>query len=127
LVPILEIAVAVGLLVDASRRYAALAGIVMLLGYAAAIAVNLRRGRRDLSCGCGGPNDRRPISAWMVWRNVLISLALAVGLLPWADRPLSFTDGVTIVFGLLTIALVYSCADRLLAYAQRTEQLRGSR
>ena len=127
MVPILEIAVAVGLLVDGWRRYAGVLGIILLLGYAAAIAINLRRGRRDLACGCGGPDERRPISAWMVWRNILISLALAVALEPWASRPLSFTDGVTIVFGLLTIALVYLSADRLLALAQRSAQLRGSR
>ncbi len=127
MVPILEMAVAVGLLADGSRRYAGVLGIMLLLGYAAAIAVNLRRGRRDLACGCGGPDERRPISAWMVWRNILISLALAVALEPWASRPLSFTDGVTIVFGLLTLALVYSSADRLLGLAQRSAQLRGSR
>jgi hypothetical protein len=127
MVPILEMAVAAGLLVDGWRRYAGVLGIMLLLAYAAAIAVNLRRGRRDLACGCGGPDDRRPISAWMVWRNILISLALAVALEPWASRPLSFTDGVTIVFGLLTVALVYSSADRLLALAQRSAQLRGSR
>jgi hypothetical protein len=100
---------------------------MLLLGYAAAIAINLRRGRRDLACGCGGPDERRPISAWMVWRNILISLVLAVALEPWASRPLSFTDGVTIVFGLLTVALVYLSADRLLGLAQRSAQLRGSR
>ena len=127
IVPILEIGVAAGLLVDVCRPYAGAIGIVMLLGYAAAIAVNLRRGRRDLACGCGGPDERRPISAWMVWRNIVISLALAVALQPWTSRPLSFTDAVTIVFGLLTIALVYLCADRLLGYTQRTAQLRSSR
>lgn len=127
MVPILEIAVAVGLLADGWRRYAGVLGIMLLLGYAAAIAINLRRGRRDLACGCGGPDERRPISAWMVWRNILISLVLAVALEPWASRPLSFTDGVTIVFGLLTVALVYLSADRLLGLAQRSAQLRGSR
>jgi hypothetical protein len=126
-VPILEVGVAIGLLIDACRPYAGAIGMVMLWGYAAAIAVNLRRGRRDLACGCGGPDERRPISAWMVWRNILISLALAVALQPWTSRPFSFTDGVTIVFGLLTIALIYLCTDRLLGYTQRNAQLRGSR
>src|SRR5258708_39746976 len=50
-VPILELGVAVGLLSDVCRPYAGVAGIVLLSGYAAAIAVNLRRGRRDLACG----------------------------------------------------------------------------
>jgi len=126
-VPILEISVAACLVVKISRPYAGALGILMLSGYAAAIAVNLRRGHRDLACGCGGPDERRPIAAWMVWRNVLIALAVAVVFAPWAGRDLSITDGFTIVFGLLTIALVYLCIDQLLGNAQRTAQLWGSR
>jgi hypothetical protein len=126
-VPILEMGVAAGLLIDVCRRYAVAVGIVLLSGYAAAIAVNLRRGRRDLACGCGGPDERRPIAAWMVWRNILIAFALAGALAPWADRSLSLTDAVTIAFGLLTIALVYLCIDQLLGYAQRIAQFGGSR
>jgi uncharacterized membrane protein YphA (DoxX/SURF4 family) len=126
-VPILEIGVAAGLLIDVCRPYAVAVGIVLLTGYAAAIAVNLRRGRRDLACGCGGPDERRPIAAWMVWRNILIASALAGVLAPWSGRPLSLTDAVTIAFGLLTIALVYLCIDQLLGYAQRIAQFEGSR
>ena len=126
-VPILEFAVAVGLLIPASRRYAAAAGIALLLVYAAAIAVNLRRGRRDLACGCGGPNERRPIAAWMVWRNIAIAAAATIALATWTARPLNITDAVTVVFGLLSIALAYLCADQLLAHAQRGQRLRSLR
>ena len=63
LVPMLEVAVAIGLCLAGTRPFAAALAIVVLLTYAAAIAVNLGRGRRDLACGCGGPNDRRPIAA----------------------------------------------------------------
>jgi hypothetical protein len=127
LVPIVEIAIAAGLAVKASRPYSGVLGIILLSAYAAAIAVNLRRGHRDLACGCGGPDERRPIAAWMVWRNLLIALAVAAAFAPWATRPLSLTDGFTIAFGLPTIALVYLCIDQLLGNAQRTAQLRGSR
>jgi hypothetical protein len=126
-VPVSEIAVAAGLASNVTRPYAAVLGILLLLAYATAIAVNLRRGRRDLACGCGGPDERRPIAAWMVWRNLLIALAVATAFAPWTDRPLTMTDGVTIVFGLLTVALIYLCADQLFGNAQRTAQLRGSR
>jgi uncharacterized membrane protein YphA (DoxX/SURF4 family) len=126
-VPTLEIGVAAGLLLDLCRPYAGAVGIVLLSGYAVAIAVNLQRGRRDLACGCGGPDERRPIAAWMVWRNVLIALVLAGVLAPWSGRPLSLTDAVTIAFGLLAIALVYLCIDQLLGYAQRIGQFGGSR
>jgi hypothetical protein len=127
LVPLLEIAAAVGLAVKVYRPYAAALGMLLLSTYAAAIAVNLRRGRRDLACGCGGPDQRRPISAWMVWRNILIALILAGAFAPWTDRALTLTDGFTIVFGVLTIALIYLCADQLLGNAQRSAQLKGSR
>jgi hypothetical protein len=126
-VPVMELAVAVGLLAAASRIYAVGVGIVLLLGYAAAIWINLRRGRRDLACGCGGPDERRPIAAWMVWRNVLLAGVLAVTLVPWITRPLGFTDVVTLTFGLLTLALIYLCVDQLMGYVQRSAHLRGSR
>jgi uncharacterized membrane protein YphA (DoxX/SURF4 family) len=126
-VPLLELAVAAGLAGNVTRPYAAALGILLLSAYAAAIGVNLRRGRRDLACGCGGPDERRPIAAWMVWRNILIALATATAFAPWTDRGLTMTDGVTIAFGLLTIALIYLCADQLLGTARRSAQLRGSR
>jgi uncharacterized membrane protein len=126
-VPVLELAVAVGLLLDASRLYASLAGIALLLSYASAIYINLRRGRRDLACGCGGPSDRTPIAPWMVWRNSLIALVLVGALAPWGARSLGLTDAVTVVFGLLTIALIYLCIDQLMGNVQRAAHLRGSR
>jgi hypothetical protein len=121
-VPVLELAVAGGLLFDESRPCAASVGIALLLTYAAAIAVNLKRGRRDLACGCGGPDERRPIAPWMVWRNILIASCLAVTFAPWTTRPLNLTDAVTVVFGLLTLALVYLCMDQLMGYLQRSAQ-----
>lgn len=121
-VPFLELAVAGGLLFDESRAYAAAAGMVLLLTYAAAIAVNLKRGRRDLACGCGGPDERRPIAPWMVWRNILIAACLASTFAPWTTRPLNLTDAVTVVFGLLTLALIYLCVDQLMGYLQRSAQ-----
>ncbi len=118
-VPVLEALVAVGVLFEATRPPALVSGMLLLLAYATAIAVNLSRGRRDLACGCGGPDDRRPIAAWMVWRNALLTLMLASLLLPWSSRTLAPTDLVTIAFGTLTCTLVYLCLDRLLDQAAR--------
>ena len=124
-IPLLEAAVAAGLLFEASRTPAAILGIVLLLAYAAAIAVNLRRGRRELACGCGGPDDSRPIAGWMVWRNVGVAILLVVAMLPWSQRLLVPTDAVTVGFGTATCALVYLCLDRLLGRTGRmTDKLR---
>jgi len=125
-VPLLEALVGVGLLFAAPRTAAAGVGIVLLLGYATAIAVNLRRGRRTLACGCGGPDDSRPIASWMVWRNLLLALLVAAVMLPWSPRPLVLTDVVTVGFGTATCALVYLCLDRLLGRTARLAALRIS-
>lgn len=127
LVPLLELAVGVALLVPGARSGAAAAGAALLALYAGSIALNLARGRRDLACGCGGPDERRPISAWMVWRNILLALMLGWAFAPWTLRVLTLTDEFTVIFGVLTIALIYLCADQLLGNAQRSAQLKGSR
>jgi len=125
LVPMLEAAVACGLLFNPTRTPAALLGMALLLLYAAAIAINLRRGRTDLACGCGGPDDRRPIAGWMVWRNAGLAVLAGVGTLPWSARPLLWTDLITVAGGALACCLVYLCLDRLLGRAARmTAQLR---
>ena len=114
LVPVLELAIAAALLAARSRRGAAAAGAALLLAYAAAIAVNIGRGRRDLDCGCGGPRERRPIGAWMVWRNITLAALLGALLLPRAQRPLGAADAVTIGAGTAVAALLYMCVEVLL-------------
>jgi uncharacterized membrane protein YphA (DoxX/SURF4 family) len=113
LVPVVEILVALGLLLPASRAIAALVAAALLLTYAIAISINLRAGRDLVACGCGGP-DQRPIARWMVWRNLLLALGLGLATLPWRARTLEWTDGATLAFGLTSIALLYACAERLL-------------
>jgi Methylamine utilisation protein MauE len=114
LVPLLELTVGVGLLAGGSRNGAASAGAALLLGYAGMIAINLARGRHELSCGCGGPNDKRPIAAWMVGRNLVLAVLLALTLLPWAPRALGAADALTIGGGTAVAALLYMSVDELL-------------
>ena len=119
LVPTIEVLLAVALLLPATRAAAAASVAVVLLGYASAIAFNLHAGHRLVACGCGGPDRQRPIAGWMVWRNVMLATAAGVTMLPWNHRPLQWTDAATLVFGLLAIALLYACADRLLGELER--------
>lgn len=126
LVPVLEALLALGLLMRATRVAAASTGAVLLVAYAAAIAVNLRRGRHDLACGCGGPNERRPIARWMVARNLLLAAALAAAALPRNQRPIEAADLLTIVDGTLITALIYASLDRLLSrVSPRGARLQG--
>jgi hypothetical protein len=114
LVPFTEALVACGLLLPRSRSAAALVGSCLLLAYAAAIALNLMRGRRELSCGCGGPDERRPIALWMVTRNLLLALLLAAAALPVNTRDLQAVDLLTVAAGIFVAALLYMSVDALL-------------
>jgi hypothetical protein len=126
LVPVLESAVVPGLLAAGTRTGAAVLGVLLLVSYAAAILLNLQRGRRDIACGCGGPDQRRPIAAWMVGRNGLLALLLAGTLWPWSTRALTWTDRATIAFGVAAACVAYLCFDRLGLVAQRARALQGS-
>jgi hypothetical protein len=125
LVPSLESLVALGLMADVSRRQSALAGALLLLSYAAAMGVNLLRGRRELACGCGGPDDRRTIAAWMVWRNVLFAGLLTVTLAPRRARALEPTDWITVCFGFAAVIVIHQCGERLGEAMQRSRKLQG--
>ena len=125
-VPVGELAIAALLVMPRSRSAACLAGAGLLLCYAGAIALNLKRGRRDLDCGCSGPLERRPIAAWMVGRNILLAAALALAALPWSPRPLVLIDAVTLIGGVSMAALLYLAADRLLGQVMpRAAALKG--
>lgn len=114
LVPLAEGLIAAALLLPATRSAGALAAVALLLAYALALSVNLARGRTDLSCGCGGVNERRPIAAWMVWRNLALALLGALLLLAPAERPLAAVDFLTVGAGIVVATLLYMSLERLL-------------
>ncbi len=98
----------------------------MLLAYALAIGINLRRGRADLDCGCAVRQQRRPIARWMVLRNALLAAVLGAAAAPWDSRPLGAVDALTVIGGVAIAAFVYVAVDRLLGeLAPRAALLRG--
>jgi len=128
LVPVLELAAALGLLAPPLRTPATLVAAALLLAYAAAIAVNLTRGRRDLDCGCGVAGTSQPIAPWMVLRNLTLALLLAATLIPWQVRPFLPTDALTVGAGIAVATLLYGSLDRLLGrLAPRSALMRGPR
>ncbi|GAC1454422.1 MAG: hypothetical protein PVS2B3_16360 [Steroidobacteraceae bacterium] len=126
-VPLAELTVAACLLVGVARPWGAVGGAVLLCAYAGAIALNLHRGRTDLACGCGGPHERRPIAAWMVWRNLALALLVCGAVPKWSARPMVGVDALTVAAGVATVALLYVSLDRLLGQVlPRARLLRGS-
>jgi len=116
-----ELAIAAGLWLPGVASAAALGAALLLAVYAGAIVVNLRRGRRDIDCGCGGPAGRQPISAWLVWRNAGLAGVAVLSALPAAGRSLTWVDGLTVVAGMATLALLYTAAEGLQIHRRGTQ------
>jgi len=116
-----ELGIAVGLWMPRVQAAAGIAAAGLLLLYAAAIAVNLLRGRRDIECGCFGPARRRPISAALVVRNIILAGAALASGLPAEPRPLRWMDAITVAAAVLTIVFLYAAVDGLLAVAGAAE------
>lgn len=89
--PPLEGAIALALPVDALRSVAAAAAAALLVVFAAALAVNLARGRRHIDCGCFRSDLRQDLSPALLVRNALLAGA-ALALVPggsYAGLPLA--------------------------------------
>ena len=79
--PIIEIAVGLALLISPARELALIGAAALLLTYTGAMTINLIRGRRDIDCGCSGPGQEQLLSGWLLLRNGgLLSLLLMVSL-----------------------------------------------
>ncbi len=117
LLPLVELALGIALLLAPVLRVLALgAGLAaagLLLVFALAMAVNLRRGRGFIDCGCGDPDTRQPLSWWLVGRNVLLALPLLFAGLLW--QPLGGLDLLSVMTGGLAVALGYTLFNALVA------------
>jgi len=99
------------LLLPGCRGFGALAAALLLLGYGAAMTINLMRGRKNIDCGCGGPGQS--ISWALVGRNVLLAGLAAVAAAPVMTRPLGVFDIALMPTVLLAAWLLLLVAERL--------------
>jgi hypothetical protein len=123
--PVVELAIAVGVLAPATRAPAAFAAAILLALFAGAMAINLGRGRRDIDCGCFATVLRQRLSWPLVLRNLLLA-ALALLVVPGLGmRSLGWLDFVTIGCASTALVLVYAAASRLFGSAPRPQPVRG--
>ena len=102
---------------------AALGSAALLALYGTAMAITLRRGRRDVDCGCAGPAHRQSVRAALVVRNAVLVLAALVAALPAGERPLGWVDAGTAVLAPAAAACLYVAIDGLLANGPRLAAL----
>jgi uncharacterized membrane protein YphA (DoxX/SURF4 family) len=116
--PLVELAAASGLLAPATRPFAAALAALLLIVFAVAMAINLRRGRADIDCGCHVGLLKQRISWALVARNLLLAafvLPLALGEEP--ARPLGGLDGLTILAATSSLLVLYAAVGRLFGLA----------
>lgn len=103
---------------------AGLAAALLLFTYAAAIQVNLHRGRTDIDCGCMGPAARVPLGGALVVRNLVLALAAASLAVTPSLRSLTVLDLAAVLAATAALAACYLATERMLALAPRVAALR---
>lgn len=114
LVALAELTVILTAIVPALHGVSAVLSAGLLLGYAAAMAINLRRGRDRIECGCGGAVQ--PLAWTLVWRNAALAAFALVGVGSSASG-FGVTESAAVIIGGLTFFTAYLLADQILANA----------
>ena len=111
--PFIELATGLGLV--AGSRTAALPAIAMLLVFAAAMAINIGRGRSHIDCGCGRSELRQPLSRTLVIRNIALAALLVPAL--WAMPAFASAEWLIALAGGLALYLLTLLVNALAALA----------
>jgi len=105
--PPLEAAVAVGVLLPATRMAAAAGAAALFAVFGAALALNLYRGRRQIDCGCFRSGLKQLISGAAVVRNIVLTIAALLLAQSAGAATLSPLEWVMAVGAALTLMLCY--------------------
>lgn len=122
LLPFVELAVALALLLPPLRGIGGLASAALLLLFAAAMAINIRRGRTDIDCGCFIGAVRQRIGWPLVIRNLVLAAASLALMREAGERALSWFDLFTIGAASAGLLLTYLALSRVLELAPLAER-----
>ncbi|QSX23449.1 MauE/DoxX family redox-associated membrane protein [Priestia megaterium] len=98
-----ELCVGILLLIGFLKPLAVSISVLLLLIYIVAVSINLLRGRKEISCGCGGILGNHQLSWKLVARNIFLVLTI-ISILLIKDSLFSFdtliqTDSAIHTFG----------------------------
>lgn len=113
LLPPVELVLAVGLIVPATQTPAAVATAALLVVFALAMIVNIKRGRTQIDCGCFASSLKQYLSWTLVARNLVLVALAALAAVPAGGRMVTWLDLATMVLATVAIAIVYATISRL--------------
>ena len=105
--PVAELGVALLLLVPATRGFGGIAAAELFVLFAAAMGINLLRGRREIDCGCFRTAHRQYLTTWHLVRNAVLALFAVALALPAAPRGIGPVDLGLAALGAVALYLVY--------------------
>jgi hypothetical protein len=112
--PLLNLVAAVLLVAPRGAADGAILGAALLAVYAAAMAINVRRGRTRIDCGCGGAHGLA-ISAGLVGRNLVLACVLLMATALPASGTLNAASLACLGGGAACLLATYFTANQLLA------------
>jgi hypothetical protein len=120
-----EAAIVVGLVIPLTRSAAAIGAIALLVLYGGAIALNLKRGRYLIDCGCGGSGQG--LSWFLVARNAILAMLALRAAAASTVRGISITDGIVLGLSVVTVWLVILAGEQAAANDAHRQFIRNSR
>ncbi len=105
--PPVELLLAVLVMIPATRPLAAIGMGALLAVFAAAIALNIARGRTGIDCGCFRSSLKQNLSWWLVLRNVLLMVMAAACIVMPGARELGPADHFIVVMAALSLFSAY--------------------
>jgi hypothetical protein len=120
-----EAAIVIGLVIPVTRQAAAIAAILLLAIYGLAIAVNLKRGRYMIDCGCGGSGQG--LSWFLVARNVTLIVIAGLAFASPEMRDISLADAIVLGLSVVTVWLLILASEQVAANDAHRQFIRNSR
>jgi hypothetical protein len=120
----LELAAGILLLAPPFRGYGGALAAALLVAYAAAIGINLARGRSYIDCGCG--DTPQLLSPWLLLRNGVLAVGAVAVAMPGTERALGWIDWAVALAALLVLMITHAAVEQLLANASALREWRDS-
>jgi len=109
--PWLEMSLVFLLLIPFTRPFAASVAAALLVTYALAMAVNIRRGRSEIDCGCG--DKPQSLSVMLLIRNAVLASGALLLVIPVIERSITTIDLIFVALLTAVLAMAYLLVEQL--------------